>query len=88
MLEDAAAPILVTQERLRERLRRTRRLDRASSMATGLRSRASRPPRPASGLAPANTAYVIYTSGSTGTPKGVAGQSHNAFGLRCQERNT
>ena len=69
MLDDAGAPVLVTQAGLLERIAKPRgaivRLDAdwpviAQNPATA----------PANRLLPDNTAYLIYTSGSTGTPKG------------------
>ena len=71
MLDDAGAPVLVTQSALRDRLPRARRRASCASMPTGPPSHASPPPRRPSHPRPHNTAYVIYTSGSTGTPKGV-----------------
>jgi len=71
MLEDARAPLLLTEEALFARVPECRVrvvcLDRdrktiASESAENL-------PRVAT---PSNLAYVIYTSGSTGQPKGVA----------------
>ena len=71
MLDDAGAPVLVTQAALLDRLpvhgARVVRLDADWRR----RSRGSPPTAPASCLAPHHPAYVIYTSGSTGTPKGV-----------------
>ncbi|HET9539338.1 MAG TPA: amino acid adenylation domain-containing protein, partial [Candidatus Limnocylindria bacterium] len=70
MLEDAGAPVLVTQSLLLDRLpahgAHVVRLDAdapiiAAQPATG----------PELPLDPHNPAYVIYTSGSTGEPKGV-----------------
>ncbi|HZC76465.1 MAG TPA: amino acid adenylation domain-containing protein, partial [Ktedonobacterales bacterium] len=71
MLEDAGAPLLLTQSALSERLpaapSRRVYLDRDWPAI------AARPASaPAVPLDPRNTAYLIYTSGSTGTPKGVA----------------
>ncbi len=70
MLEDAAAPVLLTQSALRERLpaqgARIVRLD--DHWPAIARRPTTAPPH---NLHPGNTAYVIYTSGSTGTPKGV-----------------
>jgi amino acid adenylation domain-containing protein len=70
MLEDIQAPVLLTQERLLERLPEHRAkaicLDRDWEEIA--RSPASNPARAAT---PENLAYVIYTSGSTGQPKGV-----------------
>lgn len=72
MLEDAGAPVLLTQERLIHLLPQTKAeaicLDRdwgAVSSAPCL-TRSAEPPPSADGLA-----YLIYTSGSTGRPKGV-----------------
>ena len=73
MLEDAGAPVLVTQSALRDRLpahgARIVCLD-----ADWPASPAQPATAPPSRLDPHNTAYVIYTSGSTGTPKGVVRQ--------------
>ena len=70
MLDDARAPVLLTQAALRPQLpaggARIVCLD--SEWDTIARAPAS---APAVTLHPGNTAYVIYTSGSTGTPKGV-----------------
>ena len=72
MLEDAAAPVLLTQSALRDQAAGHAVTNRAPRRPIGRPSRAS-PRRPrATRLHPANTAYVIYTSGSTGAPKGVA----------------
>jgi amino acid adenylation domain-containing protein len=70
MLEDSAAPVLVTQQHLLERLPESRAtvvcLDRdGETIARGSRE------NPATQTNPDNLAYVIYTSGSTGKPKGV-----------------
>src|SRR4030088_2427386 len=70
MLEDAQAPVLVTQAALMEGLPQSDaqlvRLDEDWETI-------GRPPvsSPQSGVGPDNLAYVIYTSGSTGKPKGV-----------------
>jgi amino acid adenylation domain-containing protein len=70
MLEDSAAPVLVTQQHLLERLPESRAtvicLDRdAEKIAHGSQE------NPKTQTSPENLAYVIYTSGSTGKPKGV-----------------
>ena len=71
MLEDARAPVLLTQAKLGSRLRAPGggivQLD--ADWPTIARRPATASPV---ALHPHNTAYVIYTSGSTGTPKGVA----------------
>ena len=70
VLEDAAAPLLVTQEHLLDRLPQHTAIvvcldrDRAE-----LERSSSSDPEPLA--TPENLAYVIYTSGSTGRPKGV-----------------
>jgi amino acid adenylation domain-containing protein len=67
MLEDSGVPVLLVQERLRERL------PRLSAHIVCLDAVAARRTAPArrSGARPENLAYVIYTSGSTGRPKGT-----------------
>jgi len=71
MLVDAWAPVVVTEERLREPLGRSGRavvcLGTDGSAITDEPASA-----PQSGVGPGSLAYVIYTSGSTGRPKGVA----------------
>ena len=70
MLEDAGAPVLVTQSALLDRLpahgAHVVRLD-ADAPAIAAQPTTA----PALALDPHNPAYVIYTSGSTGEPKGV-----------------
>jgi amino acid adenylation domain-containing protein len=70
MLEDAGAPVLLTQSRL------VGRLPRHSGRVVCLDSDWERIGRegvanPAKVTAPDNLAYMIYTSGSTGRPKGA-----------------
>ena len=81
MLEDAGAPVLVTQAGLRDRPgphgAHVVRLD-ADWPAIAVQPTTA----PTSFLHPHNTAYVIYTSGSTGTPKGV-GVTHQASEQSC-----
>ncbi len=70
MLEDAGAPVLVTQSLLLDRLpahgAHIVRLDADAPIIAAQPTSA-----PALALDPHNPAYVIYTSGSTGEPKGV-----------------
>jgi amino acid adenylation domain-containing protein len=70
MLEDAAVPVLLTQERLAERLPRyhTQVLCLDSDWAAISTMPAE---NPLSSATADNLAYVIYTSGSTGRPRGV-----------------
>jgi amino acid adenylation domain-containing protein len=76
LLEDAGAPVLVTQESLLGRLPRHEArvvcLDRLESDLP-----AADPVR----ALPDNLAYLIYTSGSTGRPKGVAIEHRSAVAL-------
>ena len=69
-LAEIAAPVLVTQEKLAERLREFRGeticLDRERD---DLDREEKRNPEPVN--TPSDLCYVIYTSGSTGSPKGV-----------------
>ena len=66
MLADAAAPVVLTQESLREQVPPT------SATVLVLDDLAGWPEPPAGWRAPAgDLAYAIYTSGSTGRPKGA-----------------
>ena len=69
MLEDTAAPVLLTERHLADRLpagaAKVVLLDATGNGATSSRTT---PPRRASER---NLAYVLYTSGSTGRPKGI-----------------
>jgi amino acid adenylation domain-containing protein len=69
MLEDAAVPVVLTQERLLpwlpESIQRVALDGQAEDEAAGDLPPSTQPPLPA------NLAYVIYTSGSTGRPKGT-----------------
>jgi amino acid adenylation domain-containing protein len=73
MLKDAGSPVLLTQERLRERLPATAAeviaLD--SDWSEIARQSSRRIEVSTVGLRPHHLAYVIYTSGSTGQPKGA-----------------
>jgi amino acid adenylation domain-containing protein/non-ribosomal peptide synthase protein (TIGR01720 family) len=73
MLEDAAAPIVVTERGL------TDRLSGAGRTVLCLDEPMEEFPdtNPASGVGPSNLMYVIYTSGSTGRPKGALITHHN-----------
>lgn len=70
MLADAAIPVLLTQQRLVERLPETDAkiicLDTQWSEIAGASAE-----NPRDVVKASDTAYVIYTSGSTGQPKGV-----------------
>ncbi|MGW6567234.1 non-ribosomal peptide synthetase [Streptomyces sp. NPDC054975] len=77
VLQDTAAPVVVTQESLRERLSGPRTLvavdtDREAIAAAGAAGEAAGAVAPEAHATPEHLAYVLYTSGSTGTPKGVA----------------
>jgi amino acid adenylation domain-containing protein len=71
MLADVQAPVLLTQQRLVERLpaHGARLVCLDADWELIARGRENNPTRMAT---PDNLAYVIYTSGSTGRPKGVA----------------
>ncbi|GAC1458869.1 MAG: hypothetical protein NVS2B14_05490 [Chamaesiphon sp.] len=66
MLEDAQAPILLTQERWSERLAHLK----GQIITLEITAQQSEE-NPTNDLTSDNLAYVIYTSGSTGKPKGV-----------------
>ncbi|HEY6351461.1 MAG TPA: non-ribosomal peptide synthase/polyketide synthase [Candidatus Angelobacter sp.] len=80
MVEDAGAPLLVTQERLLGQFQQSASqavcIDRERE-AIG-RESVERLPRAAG---PGDLAYVMYTSGSTGRPKGVAVTQRNVVRL-------
>jgi amino acid adenylation domain-containing protein/non-ribosomal peptide synthase protein (TIGR01720 family) len=70
MLDDSRVPVLLTQERLIERLpEHGARVVAVDRDAAAIAAESAEPVD--AGVTPANVAYVIYTSGSTGKPKGV-----------------
>ena len=70
MLEDSSIPVLLTQEKLLEKL--PAHSARVICLDSDSKEIASYPKEnPLSSVKPENLAYVIYTSGSTGKPKGV-----------------
>src|SRR2546421_5065696 len=70
MIQDAQLPLVLTQERLRERLPQEGR--QLLCLDSDWQASASWPEEdPVSSVQPDNLAYMIYTSGSTGRPKGV-----------------
>ena len=80
MLEDARAPVLVTQAGLLDRIGAHRGATvQLDADAAAIAQEPATAPR--SGLNPDNAAYVIYTSGSTGTPKGVVVSHHSIVRL-------
>jgi amino acid adenylation domain-containing protein len=72
MLDDSAAAVLLTQERLRATLPARAGTRVVSVDLVGSELAGESMENPESGADPRSPAYVIYTSGSTGTPKGVA----------------
>jgi len=80
MLEDSAAPVVLTREGLRSTLPPTQAqvLCLDAGEAPSLPSLKSLPP---SSATPDNLAYVIYTSGSTGRPNGVMIRHRSAVNL-------
>jgi amino acid adenylation domain-containing protein len=72
VLEDSAVAVLLTQERLRERIPAREGMAVLAVDAAWEEIAAESAERPESGAGSENLAYVIYTSGSTGRPKGVA----------------
>jgi amino acid adenylation domain-containing protein len=71
MLADAQVRVLVTQQRLVDRLPHSGTTRVCLDVDWPVIAR-QREDNPVSGVTADNLAYVIYTSGSTGTPKGVA----------------
>ena len=86
IVEDAKAPLLVTQQSLVESL------PRGSSKTVCLDtdwtavSQESTDDLPGE-VAPSNLAYVLYTSGSTGKPKGVQIEHHSLVNFVCSMKN-
>jgi len=70
ILDDAAAPVLITEQDLRDRVA-ARPATRVLLAEDVLADRVTPPPPLRRDVRPENLAYVIYTSGSTGQPKGV-----------------
>ena len=80
MLDDAGAPLLVTETSLRGLLAGDgARIVLVDGDADAIAGEAAEAPR--SSVVPQNAAYVIYTSGSTGRPKAVAIQHASAAAL-------
>ena len=82
VLEDAAAPLVVTQEGLVSKLPSTASAVKAVCLdrdAGALEALSGDDPAPVA--TPENLAYVIYTSGSTGRPKGVLVEHRNVARL-------
>ena len=70
MLEDTAAPVLLTQEKLRQQLPAyTGRVIALDAQWEEIEQESADNPAIATGGH--HLAYVIYTSGSTGRPKGT-----------------
>jgi natural product biosynthesis luciferase-like monooxygenase protein len=78
MLEDAAAPVIVTERRVRTTVPTTpaRVVEIDGDWPVVMAQPTDNPPPLASG---ANLAYVIFTSGSTGRPKGVMVEHRNVL---------
>ncbi|WP_254564926.1 non-ribosomal peptide synthetase [Oscillatoria sp. HE19RPO] len=71
MLEDAAVPILLTQQQIRDKF--TPLSAQAIALDADWQAISEySPENPLTAVTPNHLAYVIYTSGSTGKPKGVA----------------
>ena len=86
MIEDAALTVLITAQRLRDRVDST-----AVSHVIEVEQetwRAEQTANPQVNVTGGNLAYVIYTSGSTGRPKGVAIEHHSAATLVHWARET
>jgi amino acid adenylation domain-containing protein len=80
ILEDSAAPIVLTQQSLVDELAslRVRSIRLDADWADIARESAENPNTP---VQPAHLAYVLFTSGSTGRPKGVALEHRSAATL-------
>lgn len=77
MIRDSGAPVVVTQDRLMERLPAFEGvMVRLDGHADAIAARPAT--RPEAGARPEHLAYAIYTSGSSGSPKGVLVEHRNA----------
>ncbi len=80
VMEDASAPIVLTQRALHENLRMSRgRIVEIDAEWESIASASSA--EPARHAGPGDLAYLIYTSGSTGKPKGVEIEHRSLFNL-------
>jgi amino acid adenylation domain-containing protein len=79
MIDDARVEVVITRERLHERLAKTS--VRRTIVLEHESWNDERTDNPAVEVTGCNLAYVIYTSGSTGRPKGVAIEHHSATTL-------
>lgn len=81
MLEDGAAPVILSQESLRHKIPANQA--HVIYVDSEWNSKIANEPtsNPAAPVQPDNLAYLIYTSGSTGKPKGVAIRHRNAAAL-------
>jgi amino acid adenylation domain-containing protein len=77
MMEDAAVPVLLTQEHLVDRLPKHHALTLCVDREWDEIERES-PASPSASVGPDNLSYVIFTSGSTGRPKGAM-NTHRAI---------
>ena len=80
MLEDANAPVLLTQSKLLAELPSCSAKVVCFDLDSSVISRQSES-NPRAGSTPDNLAYVIYTSGSTGKPKGTRVTHYNVVRL-------
>jgi len=94
MLEDSKAPVLLTQQKLRDRIPRTSALvlsieeiEHAPGVPADRQPNLRSNRQAATKSQAQNAAYVIYTSGSTGIPKGVLVTHHNVVRLLTQTQN-
>ncbi|MGH8531087.1 MAG: non-ribosomal peptide synthetase, partial [Nevskiales bacterium] len=88
MLEDSAAPLLLTQSALQDRLAPGAASPACATICLDLADFANYPAHnPAPRSQPENLAYVIYTSGSTGRPKGVMIEQGSLVNLTLAQIN-
>lgn len=89
MMDDALAPLVVTEMALLEKLLFLNQADYGIISLDGgwdvISKYSDKNPEQING--PDNLAYIIYTSGSTGRPKGVMIEHKSAVNFICNEKN-
>jgi amino acid adenylation domain-containing protein len=87
MMEDSGMSVLLTQERLQERVTEHRAKVICIDSEWKQKIAAEREDNPSGGAGSRNAAYVIYTSGSTGKPKGTLIEHYGVCNLSVAQQD-